>query len=131
MIPSGIFYHPITFSPTTLSHFLFVPAFAYSAKRVLLLQRTKPKTMTTYHYCLLLMGSLLLGSCQSVEQPVSYTHLCTQPHYNIKTKVMKKGLITSILALTFSGLQAQPPVSYTHLSLTNSILVAVTLIILN
>ena len=29
---------------------------------------TKPKTMTKYHYCLLLMGSLLLGSCQSVEQ---------------------------------------------------------------
>ena len=24
--------------------------------------------MTKYHYCLLLMGSLLLGSCQSVEQ---------------------------------------------------------------
>ena len=33
---------------------------------------------------------------------------CKQPHSNIQTKVMKKGLITSILALTFSGLQAQP-----------------------
>jgi len=68
MIPSGIFYHPITFSPTTLSHFLFIPTFEYSAKRVLLLQRIKPKTMTKYHYCLLLMGGLLLGGCQSVEQ---------------------------------------------------------------
>ena len=24
--------------------------------------------MTKYHYCLLLMGGLLLGGCQSVEQ---------------------------------------------------------------